>query len=72
MTDEVGDLRANRSVYGESDTAVDDAGNIDISEGDSLSDKEGARGDVGLQSLQSAQLAVSDESLALLKGICIE
>lgn len=66
MTNEVGDLGADGSVDGESDTAIDDAGDVDIGEGDALANEEGACGDVGFQGLQGAQLAVGEELLVLL------
>lgn len=65
MADDVGVLGTGGSIKGDSDGALDDGGQADISKGDTLSDKESAGGEVGLKGLEGTGLALDKSGVNL-------
>lgn len=58
MADDVGELRTQLGIDGDGDGALDDGGERDIGERNSLGDKESACRKVLLNGLERADLAV--------------
>lgn len=68
MAEEVGKGGAEGGVNGDGRSALDLRGDEDVGEGDALADEEGAGGEVGLEGLQGADLALGDGIVDLFGG----